>query len=400
MKKSIVTILALAMILSLAACGSTSSASTSTATSAPAESTVPAVPAENDDTILIGVSASSTGSAPINGQRTIEGARLAVEEINAAGGVLGKKLELYEADDGGTTDTATNAINLIAGQNVVAQVGPNLSGLTMAIESIMAENKIPFLVGATSPKLVTQVHNEYMFRIRASDSIQAAVAAKYITDDLGCTKIGLLTDSDDYGSGAKNVAIEYFETNNIEYVSEEFNSGDADLSAQVLKLQAAGVNGVIVWAHDTETALAAQNLYDYGMTCPIVGSTSISTAQVINLCEAEWLTNWYSVTDFTSTNPDERVATFVKNFNAKYGADPELYAATYYSSIYIVADAIERAGSVDREAIREALTKTSDFNGGVLATYTADENREMVHQSVICQIVDGVAQYYTTVYVS
>lgn len=398
MKKILAFVLALVMVLSLAACGSSSSTATTTpntGTDAPAENAAP----ENKGTILIGVSASSTGSAPINGQRTIEGARLAVEEINAAGGVLGMMLELYEADDGGTTDTAMNAINLIASQNVVAQVGPNLSGLTMAIESIMSDNKIPFLVGATSPKLVNEVHNEYMFRIRASDSIQASVAAKYITDDLGCTKIGLLTDSDDYGSGAKNVAIEYFKNNNIEYVSEEFNSGDADLSAQVLKLQAAGVDGIIVWAHDTETALAAQNLYDYGMTCPIVGSTSISTAQVINLCEAEWLTNWYSVTDFTSTNPDERVATFVKNFNDKYGADPELYAATYYSSIYIVADAIERAGSIDREAIREALTKTSDFNGGVLATYTADENREMVHQSVICQIVDGVAQYYTTVYV-
>lgn len=398
MKKILAFVLALVMALSLAACGSSSSTATTTpntGTDAPAENAAP----ENKGTILIGVSASSTGSAPINGQRTIEGARLAVEEINAAGGVLGMMLELYEADDGGTTDTAMNAINLIASQNVVAQVGPNLSGLTMAIESIMSDNKIPFLVGATSPKLVNEVHNEYMFRIRASDSIQASVAAKYITDDLGCTKIGLLTDSDDYGSGAKNVAIEYFENNNIEYVSEEFNSGDADLSAQVLKLQAAGVDGIIVWAHDTETALAAQNLYDYGMTCPIVGSTSISTAQVINLCETEWLTNWYSVTDFTSTNPDERVATFVKNFNDKYGADPELYAATYYSSIYIVADAIERAGSIDREAIREALTKTSDFNGGVLATYTADENREMVHQSVICQIVDGVAQYYTTVYV-
>ena len=395
MKKVIAFILAFVMVLSMVACGSSSTASSASDSSSSDANTA----SESNDTILIGVSASSTGSAPINGQRTIEGARLAVEEINAAGGVLGKMLELYEADDGGTTDTAINAINLIASQNVVAQVGPNLSGLTMAIESIMADNKIPFLVGATSPKLVNEVHNEYLFRIRASDSIQASVAAKYITDDLGCTKIGLLTDSDDYGSGAKNVAIEYFQTNGIEYTSEEFNTGDADLSAQVLKLQTAGVDGIIVWAHDTETALAAQNLFDYGITCPIVGSTSISTTQVIDLCETEWLTNWYSVTDFTSTNPEERVANFVKNFTEKYDAIPELYAATYYSAIYIVADAIERAGSTNKEAIREALTQTKDFNGGVLATYTADENREMVHQSVICQIVDGVAQYYTTVYV-
>ena len=354
---------------------------------------------ESDDTILIGVSASITGSAPTNGERTCQGAELAVKEINEAGGVLGKQIELYEADDGGTTDLAINAINLIAEQDVAAQVGPNLSGLTMAIEGTMAKNGIPFLTGATSPALVKDIDNEYLFRIRESDTIQATVAAQYITDDLGCTNIGLLTDSDDYGAGAKNVAIAYFEENGISYDSQEFNSGDTDLSTQVMKLQSAGCDGIIVWAHDTETALCAQTFYDYGVDVPIVGSTSISTTQVIDLCETEWLTNWYSVTDFTPTNPDETVQKFVAAFNEAYGCDPELYAATYYSSIYILADAIERAGSTDREAIRAALEETSEFKGGVLATYTADENQEMVHQSVICQIVEGVAEYYTTVYV-
>lgn len=146
---------------------------------------------ESDDTILIGVSASITGSAPTNGERTCQGAELAVKEINEAGGVLGKQIELYEADDGGTTDLAINAINLIAEQDVAAQVGPNLSGLTMAIEGTMAKNGIPFLTGATSPALVKDIDNEYLFRIRASDTIQATVAAQYITDDLGCTNIGL-----------------------------------------------------------------------------------------------------------------------------------------------------------------------------------------------------------------
>jgi branched-chain amino acid transport system substrate-binding protein len=355
-------------------------------------------PAVSGDTILIGVSASITGSAPVNGLRTEQGAQLAVDEINAAGGVLGRKLELFVADDGGAQDIAINAINLILDQEVAAQVGPNLSGLTLAIEGLMSGAGVPFLTGATSPKLVTTIDNPYLFRIRASDAIQAKLAAKFITDNLECKKIGLLTDSDDYGAGALGVAKAYLEAAGIEYESQVFNSGDIDLTSQVQKLILAEVDGVIVWAHDNETALAAQYFYNLGLDVPIVGSTSISTKQVIDLCEKEWLTNWYSVTDFTTTNPSELVQTFVTNFEAAYDASPELYAATYYSSIYILKDAIERAGSTDQEAIREALLKTDGFTS-VLASYTPNAMREMVHQGIICQIVDGKAVYLETVVV-
>ncbi|TQI66104.1 ABC transporter substrate-binding protein [Clostridium sp. KNHs216] len=349
------------------------------------------------DTILIGVSASKSGSAPVNGMRTEQGAQMAADEINAAGGVLGKKIKLYVADDGGTTDTAINAINLILSQNVIAQLGPNLSGLTLAIEQSMADAGVPFLTGATSPKLVTTIDNKYLFRVRASDSIQGQIAAKYITEDLKCKKIGFLTDSDDYGAGALEVASAYFDKQGIKWVSETFNSGDTDLTSQILNLQKAGVDGIIVWAHDTETALAARQFNDLGVQVPIVGSTSISTTQVLDLCEEDWLTNWYSVTDFTPTNPNEKVKAFVENFQKSYGGDkPELYASTYYSALYVLADAIKRAGSTDRNAIRDALAKTDGYEG-VLATYTPNSKQEMVHQGIVCKIKGKEAVYGNTV---
>ena len=178
MKKSwLAGLMATALTVSmLAGCSSGSSGTTKATetkdTKASAETTAETAAAAGDsDTILIGVSASITGSAPTNGLRTQQGAQLAVDEINAAGGVLGKQLELYVADDGGTQDTGINATNLIASQNVVAQVGPNLSGLALAVEGIVSEAGYPMLVGATSPKLVTTINNEWLFRIRASDSI-------------------------------------------------------------------------------------------------------------------------------------------------------------------------------------------------------------------------------------
>lgn len=382
----------------LAGCSSgSSSGTTETKDTAAAETTAESgsettAAADDSDTILIGVSASITGSAPTNGLRTQQGAQLAVDEINAAGGVLGKQLELYVADDGGLQDTGINATNLIASQGVVAQVGPNLSGLALAVESIVSEAGYPMLVGATSPLLVTSIDNEWLFRIRASDSIQAELAAVYATENLGCTKIGLFTNSNDYGTGARTVAEAYFTEHGIEYVTEEHNTGDTDMTSQILKLINAGVDCVIVWTDDAETALAARQFYDLGLDVPVIGSTSISTPQVNELCQPEWLDNWYSVTDFTTSNPSEVVQEFVENFEAAYGEEPELYATTYYGSIYIVADAIERAGSTDPAAIRDALAETEGLVGP-LATYTADDMREMVHGGTICKMVDGKAEF-------
>ena len=396
---------ALLAISMLAGCsgGGAQTAASNADTAAPADSGSSAAANEGEssagdagaaegDTILIGVSASITGSAPTNGMRTEQGAQMAVDEINAAGGVLGKQLELYVADDGGVQDTGINATNLIASQGVVAQVGPTLSGLALAVEGIVSEAQYPILVGATSPKLVTTIDNQWLFRVRASDTIQAQLAAVYATENLGCTKIGLFTNSNDYGSGARTVVEEYLTEKGIEFVSESHNTGDTDMTSQVLKLKDAGVDCVIVWTDDAETALAARQFYDLGLDVPVIGSTSISTPQVNELCQPEWLDNWYSCTDFTTSNDSELVQTFVKAFNDKYGEDPELYAVTYYSAIYLLKDAMERAGSTDPSAIRDALAETDGLEVPI-GTYKANDMREMIHGGTICKMVDGKAQF-------
>lgn len=346
----------------------------------------------SSDKILIGVSASITGSAPTNGLRTQQGAQMAVDEINEAGGILGRQVELYVADDGGTQDTGINATNLIASQGVVAQVGPTLSGLALAVEEIVANAEYPMLVGATSPKLVTTIDNQWLFRVRASDVIQAKLAAVYATENLNCKKIGLFTNSNDYGSGARTIAEEYLTEKGIEFVSESHNTGDTDMTSQVLKLKDAGVDCVIVWTDDAETALAARQFYDLGLDVPVIGSTSISTPQVNGLCQPEWLDNWYSCTDFTTSNDSELIQNFVKDFQEEYGEDPELYAVTYYSAIYLLKDAMERAGSTDSTQIRDALAQTESLEAPI-GTYRANDKREMIHGGTICKMADGKAEY-------
>ena len=128
------------------------------------------------------------------------------------------------------------------------------------------------------------------------------------------------------------------------------------------------------------------------MDVPIVGSTAISTAQVNELCQPEWLDNWYSATDFTVTNPSEMVQQFTAAYQEAYGAEPEIYAATYYSSVYILADAIERAGSEDPSAIRDALAETDGLET-VFGTMSVDDKGEMNWGGTICQMVDGKPQF-------
>ena len=378
----------------LAGCSGSGAAANTTAAGDAAQTAAESSQAatEDSDKILIGVSASITGSAPTNGLRTQQGAQMAVDEINAAGGILGKQVELYVADDGGTQDTGINATNLIASQGVVAQVGPTLSGLALAVEGIVSDAGYPMLVGATSPKLVTTIDNQWLFRVRASDTIQARLAAVYATEKLGCKKVGLFTNSNDYGSGARTVAEAYLQEKGIDYVSEQHNTGDTDMTSQVLKLKDAGVDGVIVWTDDAETALAVRQFYDLGLDVPVIGSTSISTPQVNSLCQPQWLDNWYSCTDFTTSNDSELIQTFVKSFNEKYGENPELYAVTYYSAMYLLKDAIERAESTDSAKIRDALAQTDGLEAPI-GTYKANDMREMIHGGTVCKMVDGKAEF-------
>lgn len=156
----------------------------------------------SDDTIKLGILCSLTGNSQTNGGYAQQGAKMAVEEINAAGGINGKQIELVIEDDGGKADTAINAYNKLQSQKVVAIVGPMLSSLALAMDQNVQTGKIPLLIGATSAALTDNIDNPYFHRLRCSDTIMAEVAASYAVSNYGAKKIGIFYCSDDYGSGA------------------------------------------------------------------------------------------------------------------------------------------------------------------------------------------------------
>lgn len=399
MKKLLSLVLACAVVLGMfAGCAAPNSnptpAPSQTKAAPGAETAVP-----TDGEILIGVSAAITGSAPLDGERTMQGINMAVEEINAAGGVLGKSIKIVAEDDQNTANIAVNVVNkLVSNDKIVAILGPHRSANAMATEQIMANAKMPFLTGASSPNLVTKVDNPYFFRIRGSDSFVGTIIAKFALEELSAKKIGVIFNNDDYGTGGRDVVTKYLTDKGVApVIIEGHNTDDKDMSGAITKCKSAGVDCLIVYTHDPEAAILARQMNELGLDVPVVGPVTFTLPTFLSLVTAEETKGFYSVADFVSGNPDPAAEKFQKNFNGKYGVDPDLFAAAYYTGAYILADAITRAGEPDRAKVQQALLETKDLNS-VYGKLYANSDGELVHSAVVTEIVDNIPVYSTTVY--
>ena len=220
MKKLTALLLALVMVLSVTACASNN---TSATTGAPKAADTTAAENKVDDSafdgeIVFGLSTAVTGNFPLAGERTLQGVDLAVEEINAAGGVLGKKLTYIYEDDGNAATTAVNVVTKLLNEAVVAVIGTHTTGNTLAVQSLYAEAGMPFFSGGTGVKLENEMDNKYFHRIRPSDSICGAIAAKFAVENLGAKKAGGDYNNNDFGTGGRDVVVATLQELGVEYV--------------------------------------------------------------------------------------------------------------------------------------------------------------------------------------
>ena len=398
MKKLTALLLALVMVLSVTACASNN---TSATTGVPKAADTTAAENKVDDSafdgeIVFGLSTAVTGNFPLAGERTLQGVDLAVEEINAAGGVLGKKLTYIYEDDGNDATTAVNVVTKLLNEDVVAVIGPHATGNTLAVQSLYAEAGMPFFSGGTGVKLENEMDNKYFHRIRPSDSICGAIAAKFAVENLGAKKVGVDYNNNDFGTGGRDVVVATLQELGVEYVEVAHNSGDTDMTTQLMNLQAAGVDAVILWTDDAEDVVTARQAYELGLDIPFITSAGVVMQQVLDQMEPEYVEGWYSATDFVPANDDPVVKTFVEAFNAKYGIDPELYASAYYGTVKALAAAIEIAGSTDHEAVNDALTQIKNLPAPT-GTMTYGAHGNMIHSLVITQIHDLKPSVVSTV---
>lgn len=353
---------------------------------------------KQSDAIKVGEYASLTGKDATFGQSSHKGAVMAFEEINAAGGVLGKKLELISEDNQSKAgESATVAKKLLAREKVVALLGEVASTRSLEVAPIAQNAKIPMIAPAATNPAVTET-GDYIFRVCFIDPFQGTVMAKFAQDELKVSKVAILTSvSNAYSVGLANFFRETFtKGGGTVAIEQKYSEGDKDFRAQLTAIKAADVAAVFVPGYYTEAALIARQARDLGITVPFLGGDGWESEKLLEIGGAA-LNGCYYSTHFSSENKEANVASFVEKFKARWNNEtPDAFAALGYDAVYVLVDAIKRAGTTDGPQLRDALAATKNYSGATGIT-TIDQNRNASKGATIIAIKDGKLQYYKTV---
>lgn len=346
--------------------------------------------------VVIGVSTALTGPRANLGTYTKQGVDLAVEEINKAGGVLGKPLKVVYADDqADNPNAAINAVNrLMKMDKVPLMIGPHFSVAQLATQKAYCDGSVVSITGASGIP-VTANGCKYVIRSRANDLTASKALVAYARSSLKVDKVGVIFVNDDFGKTGSDRVVKALEEAGLKPVAVEgHNAEDKDFSAQLGRLSAAGAALAILWTHDNEAALIVRQAKQLGLSMKFAGSTSLSQPTFLKLA-GEAGEGAISSSDFVPSNPDPRTQEFVKKYNAKYKSEAELYAATYYDAVYLAAKAMTIAGSSDPAKVREAFGKLE--YSGILADYKCEANGDCNRQILIVEVQKGVPVVKTSV---
>ncbi len=350
------------------------------------------------DTIKIGEFASLTGKEATFGISSHEGTLLAIEEINAAGGVLGKQLELLTEDTQSKSGEPATVVNkLISRDGVVGILGEVASSRSLEAAPICQQNKIPMVSPSSTNPKVTEV-GDYIFRVCFIDPFQGTVMANFATKSLKAKKIAVFTDvKSDYSKGLAKFFKEQFVKNGGQIGAElDFNGGDKDFKAQLTAIKATNPDGVFIPGYYTDAALIAIQAKQLGLNVPLFGGDGWESEKLTEIGK-EAVEGHYFSTHYSPEVGSEMSRQFVENYRKRWnGKNPDALAACAYDSAIVLVDAIKRAGTTDGPKVRDALAATKDFKA-VTGTITLNEQRDATKAAVILQVKDGKFKYLETV---
>ena len=357
-----------------------------------------ALAARAQDTIKVGEFACLTGKDATFGQSQHKGILLALEEINAAGGVLGKKVEVVTEDNQSKPgESATVAKKLLSREKVIAILGEVTSSRSLEVAPLAQAARIPMIASGATNAAVTQKGN-YIFRVCFIDDFQGQVMAKFAKEDLQAKKVATLTSvSSAYSVGLAKVFKATFTAGGGTVVAEQkFNEGDKDFRAQLTAIKAANVDAIFVPGYYTEAALVARQARALGITQPLFGGDGWESEKLLEI-GGDALNGSYYSTHFTPENKDPAVAKFVEKFRGRWNNEtPDAYAALGYDALYVLADSIKRAGGTDSARLRDAIAATKNFSGASGVT-TLDKSRNASKPATIIAIKDGKLAFHKTV---
>jgi branched-chain amino acid transport system substrate-binding protein len=335
-------------------------------------------PARAADPIKIGVMAESSGPNAEAGVYQINGAKMALEEINKAGGVLGRQMELHIEDNQSTNPGSVLAVSkLTSGGDLAALIGSVRSTQIQAVAPTVMKAGLPMVIGGTDYGL-THSNNPWIFRARPNDGYSAKVIADYGVNTLKLKKWAIVHSTDAFGNGGKNNLTESLKALGITPVTVQgFTSNSQDFTPIVLAIKQSGADVVSSYiANSTDVGIFAKQLRQLGVKAEWVGSPSVSTDTAMKLA-ADALHGTYSIADFAVGSSPEAEA-YAKKYKDKYKMEPDLYSAWSYDAVNLLALAIKNANSTKPEEIKKALHGIKGYKG-VEGTYTFDKNGDGLH---------------------
>jgi branched-chain amino acid transport system substrate-binding protein len=347
-----------------------------------------------DDVIKLGEYTCLTGPTASFGMSSHNGTMLAIDAANANGGLLGKKIKLITADDKSKPGEAATLVHkLISRDQVSALIGETTSSRSLEAAPIAQQNRVPMVSPASTNPNVTKI-GDYIFRVCFIDEFQGAILAKFCLSSLRKTRVAILKDvRQDYSVGLAQYFKDYFTKNGGTVIAEQsYNSDDQDFKSQLTSIKATNPEAIFVPGYYNEVGLIARQAHELGITVPLLGGDGWDSPKLAEIGGPAVDDNFFS-NHFSTDDQTPIVQDFVKNYTDRFHQEPNAVAALGYDAARVLLDAIVRAGSADRQKIRDALAATKNFEGVTGAiTITAQRNAEKPAQ--ILTIKDGKFRFY------
>ncbi len=341
------------------------------------------------DKVRIGVFMSLTGSTANFGISSVNGIKMAADEVNAAGGINGKPVELLVQDDrSDASEAATIVTKFVTQDQVHAILGEVASSRSIAAAPIAQNAKIPMLTPSSTNPEVTK-KGDFIFRSCFIDPVQGAAIGQFAARSLNAKRAAIMVDrKNDYSTGLANNITETFTKMGGQMVATtSYQEGDQDFNAQLTSIKGSNPEVIFVPGYYNDVGLIAKQARDRGITVPLIGGDGWDSAQLYAIggssLNGSFFSNHYSPFD-----TDPKVQKFVNDYKSRYNTTPDALAATAYDAALIMFDAIKRANSLEGTAIRDALAATKEFPG-VTGNVTFNENRDAVKPIIMIEIKDG-----------
>src|SRR5258707_3849398 len=350
-------------------------------------------PDEQKADIAVGVYAATSGSEAAFGQATVQGEQLAAEEINKNGGVLGRKIRLIVEDDLGKAEEAASVVTkLITHDNVIAILGENSSNQSLAAAPIAQASKVPMISPSSTNPAVTK-KGDYIFRVCFTDPYQGKAIAMFARNTLHVTTAAILRDNkNDYSVGLAEVIRKELTALGGKIVAEQsYSGGDSDFRPQLTAIKAANPQVLFIPGFYTEVGQIAIQARDLGITVPMVGGDGWDSPTVIQI-GGKSVDGCYFSDHYFAGEPRAAVRRFLAQINRRSGKNPDANSALGYDALYTLTNAIKRAGSFDRKAIRDQIASTKDYQG-VSGVITMGPDRDPIKPVAMIKIDGGTTHF-------